>query len=155
MAQGDLVVFDDAMEYMLDGGWATDDAIWLAITSDTPGVTDAVPGMEAGATTTYTPVATAGTYAQYGQLLCTWADYITEISAGIIAGDDTGATATWAQDGANPVNGKYGVVYNHTNANGLAICFIDLNATAVVDMTAGALTVTWNASGMFRVTRAA
>ena len=153
MAQGDLLVFEEAMGYMYDGGWEAADEIWLAITSDTPGAADAVPGMAGGATTTYTPIATAGEYDAGGQLLCTWDEFIVE-AGGVVTATDTGATATWAQNGASPQNGKYGVVYNTTDANERAICFIDLNNTAVVDMQAGALTITWNVAGMFTVTKA-
>jgi len=153
MAQGDLLVFEEAMAYMYDGGWEPTDEIWIAITSDVPAASDAVPGMAVGATTTYTPIATAGNYAAGGLLLCTYADYITE-AAGVVTADDTGASVTWAQDGSNPQNGKYAVIYNTTDTNERAICFVDLNGGSTVDMQAGDLTVTWNASGMFTVTKA-
>jgi hypothetical protein len=153
MAQGDLLVFEEAMAYMLDGDFANDDAIWLAITSDTPTASDAIPGMHGDATTTYTPIATAGEYDAGGQLLCAWSAFITE-AGGTVTADDTDATATWAQNGASPQNGKYGVVYNITDGKKRAICFIDLNNTAVVDMQAGPLTITWDVAGMFTITKA-
>ena len=150
MAQGDLVVFDEALAYMIDGGWETADEIWVAITSDTPTVTDALPGMAGGATTTYTPIATAGNYAAGGLLLDTLGACVVE-AGGTMTFDDTGASVTWAQHGSNPQNGKYAVVYNTTDASELAICFIDLNGGSVVDMQAGDLTITWNGSGMFTI----
>jgi hypothetical protein len=153
MAQGDLLVFEEAMGYMFDGGWEAADAIWLAITSDTPTAADEVPGMDAGATTTYAPIATAGEYEAGGQLLCSWDAFVVEAD-GVVTATDTGATATWAQNGASPQNGKYGVVYNTTDGLERAICFIDLNNTAVVDMQAGPLTITWDVAGMFTVTKA-
>ena len=150
MAQGDLVVFEEAKAYMIDGGWEPADAIWVAITSDVPAAADPLPGMAVGATTQYTAIATAGNYAAGGLSLDTLTNCVTE-AAGTMTFDDTGASVTWAQDGANPQNGKYAVVYNNTHADDLAICFIDLNGGAVVDMQAGDLTITWNGSGMFTI----
>ena len=151
MAQGDLVVFEEAKAYMVDGGWEPADSIKVMITSDTPTAADPVPGRNAGATTTYTEVAAGGTYSSGGEVLDTLDSCVTE-AAGTMTFDDTGATVTWAQNGANPQDGKYAVVYNSSDT-GLerGICFIDLNNTAVVDMQAGDLTITWNGSGMFTI----
>ena len=149
MAAGDLVVFDEAKAYMLDGDFASTDTIKLALvtTAVTPTASDAVPGINAGATTTYTSCTPGGTYAL--ETLDTIAAMVTE-AAGTMTFDDTGASVSWAQNASNPTDARWAIIYN-SDDTGLerAICFIDLGA--VVDMTAGALTITWDASGIFTI----
>jgi hypothetical protein len=62
---------------------------------------------------------------------------------------DSGTNPTWAQDASNDTDAYWAIVYNFTDAGKDALCFIDLGGP--VDMTAGALTVTWNASGLFTI----
>ena len=47
MAVGDITIYDEAMAYMFDGGWATTDniAIDLVLASSTPADTDAAPAI--------------------------------------------------------------------------------------------------------------
>ena len=63
--------------------------------------------------------------------------------------DDTGASVTWAKNASNPTNAAAALIYNDTQASDPAIAFVDLGGT--IDMTAGALTITWNASGIFTI----
>jgi len=144
MAAGDLVVFEEAKAYMLDGGWATTDDIKCAlITSATaPTAADATPALG-----DYTQVTAGGNYAAGGTSLGQWSALITE--AGGTVTFDSATNPTWAQDAANPTAARYALVYNDTSATDQAIAFVDLGA--VIDMTAGALTVTWNASGIFTI----
>jgi len=65
--------------------------------------------------------------------------------AGTVTFDDTDATVSWAQHASNPQNGDHAVIYHKTT--GHCIAMIDLDGP--VDMQAGALTITWNASGIF------
>jgi len=151
MAAGDVSVFDEAKAYMLDGGWNAADSIKVALITNAvvPTDADAVPGMNAGATTTYTQVTAGGNYTAGGEVLDTLANCVTE-AAGTMTFDDTGVDVTWLQNVSNPTNARYAIVYNSSDT-GLerAICWIDLGQ--VVDMSAGDLKITWNASGIFTI----
>ena len=152
MARGDLTVFEEAKAYMIDGDFGSTDTIKLALITNAvvPTAADAVPGINAGATTTYTECTAGGNYTAGGETLDTLANMVTE-AAGTMTFDDTGASVTWTQNGASPTDAYYAVVYNSSDT-GLerAFCFIDL--AGPIDMTAGDLTVTWNASGIFTIT---
>ena len=69
-------------------------------------------------------------------------------AAGVMTFDDTGAFVIWAQNAASPQNGDHAVIYHKTT--GLCIVMIDLDGP--IDMQAGDLTITWNASGIFTIT---
>ena len=147
MARGDLIVFEEAKATIIEGGWEPADEIWIGIVTDVCLVADAVPAYAAGGTTNYTAIATAGEYAAGGLLLDTLANMVTE-AAGVMTFNDTGASVTWAQNGASPQNGDHAVIYHKTT--GLCIVMIDLDGP--VDMQAGALTITWHGSGIFTIT---
>ena len=147
MAAGDLIVFEEAKKTILTGGWEPADEIWVGLVTDTCLVDDPVPAYAAGGTTNYTPIATAGNYAAGGLLLATYDNMVVE-AGGTMTFDDTGANVSWAQDGSNPQNADHAVVYHKTT--GLCILMIDLDGP--IDMQAGALTITWNGSGMFTIT---
>ena len=151
MAQGDLLTFEEARAYMLDGDFASTNEIWVALVTNAtvPAAGDAVPSM-GGGTTNYTDCTAGGNYAAGGELMATYGACVTE-AAGTMTFDDTGANVSWAQNAANPTDAYYAIVYNTTDATNRAIAFIDLNGGAAVDMTAGALTITWNASGLFTI----
>jgi hypothetical protein len=148
MASGDITVFDEAKEYMLDGDWASTDTIKLGLTTSTPTASDAVPAFGSGGTTNYTEVIPGGNYSAGGETLDTYTACVTE-TGGTMTFDDTGASVSWAQDASNPTNALYGVIYNETSSS-YAIAFIDLDGP--IDMSAGSLTITWNASGIFTIT---
>ena len=147
MALGDLFVFDEALRGMIVGPTLVADEVWIGLVTDVCAVDDAIPAYGAGGTTNYTAIATAGEYAVGGLLLDTIANIVTE-AAGVLTFEDTGASVTWAQNESSPQNARFAVVYNHTTK--LCYCAIDL--AAAVDMQAGALTITWNATGMFTIT---
>lgn len=148
MARGDLLVFEEAKAYMIDGGWEPADEIWVGLVTSTPAAGDAVPAYAAGGTTNYTAIATAGAYGAGGLLLDTLANCVVE-AAGVMTFDDTGASVTWAQNGASPQDAEFAVIYNDDQLN-YCIAFIDLDGP--IDMQAGDLTITWNGSGMFTIT---
>ena len=147
MARGDLTVFEETKKFLLMGGWEAADEIWIGLVTNDPAVAANAdtPAYATGGNTDYTAIATAGEYASGGLLLDTWTAMIVE-SAGTVTCDDTGASVTWAQNASNPETAMFAVIYNDTQAN-YCIAMIDLDGA--IDMTAGALTITWNASGIF------
>lgn len=144
MAAGDISVFDEAKAYMIDGDWGSTDSVYLALITSATAPTDAdtTPALS-----DYTEVTPGGNYAANGELLDTIANMVTE-TGGTMTFDDTGASVTWAQNASNPTNARYGIIHNLTSGD--AIAWLDLGTT--VDMTAGDLTITWNASGIFTIT---
>ena len=145
MAAGDISVFDEAKAYMIDGGWEAADTIKLALLTSATAPTDADTTPALG---DYTQVTAGGNYVAGGETLDTLGNCVTEAS-GTMTFDDTGASVTWAQNGSNPTNARYGLIYNDTDAGDLAIAWLDLGAN--VDLSAGDLTITWNASGIFTI----
>ena len=143
MATGDITVFDEAKALMLDGDWTSTENVKLALITSavTPTAADATPALA-----DYTEVTAGGNYASGGEVLDTLANCVTE-AAGVMTFDDTGASVTWLQNASNPTNARYGIIYLQTSLD--AIAFIDLGA--VIDMTAGDLVITWNASGIFTI----
>jgi len=144
MARGDVTVFDEAKAKMLDGDWASTDHFYLAICDDTttPTAADATPTLG-----DYTEVGSGGTYVAGGTDLGTLADLVTE-AAGTMT-FDSATNPTWAQDAGNDVDAYWGILYNFTDAGKDAVLFVDLGGP--VDMTAGDLTITWSASGIFTI----
>jgi len=149
MARGDLIVFEEAKAYIIDGGWEAADQIWIGLVTNSPAVvvSDAVPAYGAGGTTNYTAIATAGNYAAGGELLDTLGNMVVE-AAGVMTFDDTGASVTWAQHASNPQTAMFAIIYHKTT--GLAIAMLDL--AGAIDMRAGDLTITWNGAGIFTIT---
>ena len=147
MARGDLVIFQEAMAKMLDGDWASSDHFSLAILDDTttPAADDSTPTLG-----DYTEVGTGGTYSAGGTDLGTLATLVTQ-SAGTMK-FDSDTNPTWAQDGSNDTDAYWGLIYNSTDAGNDALGYIDLGGP--VDMQAGDLTVTWDASGIFTIAAA-
>jgi len=147
MARGDLVVFEEAMAKMLDGDWASTDHLYCAICDNTatPAASTATPVIG-----DFTEVGAVGTYVAGGTDLGTIADLVTE-AAGVVK-VDSATNPTWAQNASNDDDAYWAVVYNYTDAGKDAVFYVDLGGP--VDMTAGPLTVTWNASGMYTITKA-
>jgi hypothetical protein len=145
MAQGDVTFFQVALAKMLDGDWASTDHFYLAICDDTatPVAATATPVLG-----DFTQVGAGGTYVNNGTDLGTLADLVTQ--TGAVMKFDSAVNPTWAKNAGNDVDAHWGVVYNFTDAGKDALCFVDLDGP--VDMTAGALTVTWNASGIVTIT---
>ena len=144
MAQGDVTIFEEAIAYMIDGGWEAADDIKCAILDDTttPTAADETPALG-----DYTEVTDAGTYTAGGTSLGNLGTCVTEAAGTMTFDSDT--NPTWAKDASNDNDAYWGLIYNDTDGSDLAIGFIDLDGP--VDMTAGALTITWNASGIFTI----
>ena len=144
MAVGDITVFNEAKAFLLDGGFESTDDIKVAICDNTtvPAAATVTPALG-----DFTQVGTAGTYVAGGTSLGTLGAMVTE-SAGTMT-FDSATNPTWAQDALNDVDAYWGIIYNDTDAGDRAIAFVELGGP--VDMSAGDLTVTWNASGIFTI----
>jgi len=66
-------------------------------------------------------------------------------AAGTVIFDAT-TNPSWVQDAGNGTDAYWGIIYDTTAANA-AIAFVELGGP--IDLTAGSLTITWNASGIF------
>ncbi len=144
MATGDLVVFDEAKAKMLDGDWASTDNFYCMICDNTTTPTAALATPVQG---DFTEVGTAGSYTADGTDLGALSTLVSEASGTMTF--DSSTNPTWTQDASNDADAYWAIVYNYTDAGKDALCFIDLGGP--VDMGAGALTVTWNASGLYTI----
>lgn len=144
MATGDVTVFEEAKAYMIDGGWEAADDMKCAILDNTttPAAGDTTPALA-----DYTQVGTAGSYTAGGTSLGTLGTLVTE-AAGTMTFDST-TNPSWAQNASNDTDAWWGLIYNDTQAGDPAIAFVELGGP--VDMSAGSLTITWNASGIFTI----
>ena len=145
MARGDVTVFDEAKAYMLDGDFGSSDFIKCAILDNTTTPTAAFATPALG---DFTEVGDSGTYVAGGTSLNTLATCVSETNG--IMTFDSAVNPTWAQNASNDVDAYWGLIYNDTDAGDRAIAFVELDGP--VDMTAGPLTITWNASGIFTIT---
>jgi hypothetical protein len=144
MARGDVTIFEEALAKMIEGNWASTDAFWCAICDDTTTPTAATATPVLG---DFTQVGTAGTYISGGLTLGVLSDLVSE-AAGTMTFDST-TNPSWAQDGSNDADAYWGIVYNYTDAGKDALAFVDLGGP--VDMSAGDLTITWDATGIFTI----
>jgi len=148
MAQGEVVVFDSFIKYMMMGtvegvfdfGDTTPDTIMCAIVNNTivpiPAAVD--PCWGAGGTVDYSANEETGTNYPAGGRECTVVN-ITD-NAGVIE-LDFGSPAVWAQNVGNPTVCWWGIVYDDTTANKNCIGYVDLGG--LFDATTGDLTITW------------
>jgi len=148
MATGDIIFFDEFMsmgDYV--AGWATTDDIKVAVLDNTtaPAAGDTTPALA-----DYTEVGTGGTYTAGGTSIGTWAATWAQSSG--TGTFDSGTNPSWAQDAGNDTDAYWGLIYNDTQAGDPAIGFVELGGP--VDMSAGSLTITWNASGIATFTKA-
>ncbi len=143
MATGDFTVFEEAKAYMIDGGFEAADDIKCAILDNTltPTAADATPALA-----DYTEVGAAGSYTAGGISLGNLGTLVTE-AAGVMT-FDSATNPTWAQNGSNDVDAWWGLVYHVVT--GQAFGFVELGGP--VDMSAGSLTITWHANGLFTIT---
>ena len=143
MAVGDITVFEEAKAYMIDGGWEAADSIEILLITDTPTAADGPDPKIADYA--------AATTTEGALVLDTLTNMVTE-AAGTMTFDDTGASVVWAQGGGNSSAVLFAVVYNQTAttpSTDPVICFIDLGGAR--DLSAGSITITWNASGIFTI----
>jgi len=144
MARGDITFFEEALDDAFFGGWATTDDIKCAVLDNTATPTAAFATPALG---DFTQVGAAGTYIAGGTSIGAW-DTLS-VEAGGTLTFDSATNPTWAQDASNDTDAYWGLLYNDTQAGDPAFAFVDL--AGPVDMSAGALTFTWNASGIFTI----
>lgn len=147
MATGDIVFFDEALDDAFFGGWAAADDIKCAVLDNTaaPAAATATPALG-----DFTEVGAAGTYTAGGTSIGAW-DTLSVEAAGTLT-FDSATNPTWAANASNDVDAYWGLLYNDTQAGDPAFAYVDLGGP--VDMQAGSLTITWNASGIFTITKA-
>lgn len=151
MARGDFTVFEEFANQIGEEVHKFDtDTLKLALIDDTvtPTAADATPQWGAGSGVDYdaNEVSTAGGYTANGETLSgvTWGE-----ADGVATLDDTG-NISLAQNGSGFTDAYWGILYNDSAANNDAIGFLDLGGP--VSEQAGAITITWNASGILTVT---
>jgi len=147
MAKGDIVWFDEAATFDYFASWATSDDIKCAVLDNTtaPTAGDTTPALA-----DYTEVTAAGTYTAGGTSLGTWDAVNTQTSG--VGTVDSSTNPTWAADASNDTDAYWALLYNDTRAGDPAFAYVELGGP--VDMVAGALTITWNASGIATLTKA-
>jgi len=145
MATGDVTVFEEAKAYMIDGGWESTDDIKCAILDNTtaPTAADTTPALG-----DYTEVGAAGSYTAGGTSLGTLGTLVAE-AGGTMTFDST-TNPTWAANGSNDTDAFWGLIYNDTDGADRAIAFVELGGP--VNMATTALTINWNASGIYTIT---
>jgi hypothetical protein len=140
-----VVVFNEALAFLLDGGFESADDIKVAICNNTatPAQTTASPALG-----DFTQVDDAGSYVTGGTSLGDIGTLVTQ-SSNVMTFDST-TNPTWAANASNDTDAYWGIIYNDTDAGDRAIAFVDLGGP--VNMATTALTITWSASGIFTIT---
>lgn len=149
MASGDVTVFTQAkvdlgnkIHNLGSGG----DTLKLGLITSavTPAETDAAPHWGGSGTTNYatSQVTAGGNYSSGGPSLANQSFAASGANAKFDADD-----VSIAQHASNPTNARWGIIYNSTDANKRALAFVDLGSAR--DLSGGAFTITWNASGIF------
>lgn len=128
---------------------ADDFRMGIITTATTPAVNTAAPHWAGTGTTNMSTnqVVTTGT-SYTGPLVLTseaWA--LTATGAAMDVAD-----ITLAQDASGFTNGRWGVVYNNTDANKRAIGYLDLGSDR--SLVSGSVTITMNASGILSLAQA-
>lgn len=145
MAQGDVVVFNEALAFLIDGGFESADDIKVAICDNTSAPTQA----QASPTLSdFTQVGSAGSYTAGGTSIGDLGTCVTQ-SSNVMTFDST-TNPTWAANASNDTDAYWAIIYNDTDASDRAIAYVDLGGP--VNMATTALTITWNASGIFTIT---
>lgn len=145
MAQGDITLFDEWLAYSEDGGWEAADDIKVAILDNTttPTASDTTPALG-----DYTEVGTSGNYTAGGTSIGNLGTCVSETGGTMTF--DSATNPSWSANASNDTDAYWGLIYNDTQAGDPAIGFVDLGGP--IDMTAGPLTLTWNASGLYTKT---
>lgn len=152
MAAGDIVFFDqwlvDVQEKLHDHENDTF-KLGLITSAVTPAATTTDPRWGAGGSTNLSSsqVTPGGNYSTGGPTIGNPTCTLTG-GAGVWDGDDISI----AQNASNPTNARWGIIYNDTDTGKRAIGYLDLGTT--IDLSAGAFSVTWNASGISSMNQA-
>jgi len=143
MATGDITFFEEALDFAFFSGFGASDDIKVALLDNTttPTASFATPALS-----DFTQVGTSGTYTAGGTSIGGWNALSTE-SGGTLTFDSS-TNPTWAAHASNDQDCYWALIYNDTSAD-KGIAFVDLGGP--VNMQAGSLTITWNASGIFTI----
>jgi len=146
MAVGDLFWFDHAVDigFPASSMFSSGDVIALGLNT-TAGVTNTTTqGWDA-----YTEATTgdAGGYPSSGSTLGTWGGMWTK--SGKVATFDTATNPNYLQSTLHSTNVTFAIGYNNTEVGARTLFAVDLGG---VNMRAGDLTITWNASGIATIT---
>lgn len=145
MATGDVVFFNESRATMIDGGWEAADDIKVAICDNTTAPTAATVSPTLS---DFTEVGSAGSYTAGGISIGNWGTVVSQ-SGGTVTWDSA-TNPSWTQNASNDVDAYWGIIYNDTDVSDTALGYVELGGP--VDMSAGALTITWNASGIATLT---
>ena len=147
MATGDIVWFEEARTLDYFAGWATTDDIKVAVLDNTtaPTAATATPALA-----DFTQVGAAGSYTTGGTSIGDWGTVWSEAAG--TGTMDSATNPTWTQNASNDVDAYWGLIYNDTQIGDPAVAYVELGGP--VDMSAGSLTITWNASGICTLTAA-
>ena len=128
---------------------ADDFRMGIITTATTPAVNTAAPHWAGTGTTNMSTnqVVTTGTSYTAPLVLTAEAWALTATGAAMDVAD-----ITLAQDASGFTNGRWGVVYNNTDANKRAIGYLDLGSDR--SLVTGSLTITMNASGILSLAQA-
>jgi len=152
MAAGDVVYFDQWLVDVQEGvhDMETDTfKVGLVTSTVTPSTTTADPRWGAGGSTNLSTneVTPGGNYSSGGITLANPSVTLSG-GAGVFDGDDISVT----QNGSNPTDARWAPIYNDTAAGKNAVGYVDLGADT--DLSAGAFSITWNASGISSMNQA-
>jgi len=128
---------------------ADDFRMGIITTATTPAVNTAAPHWAGTGTTNMSTnqVVTTGTSYTAPLVLTAEAWALTATGAAMDVAD-----ITLAQDASGFTNGRWGVVYNNTDANKRAIGYLDLGSDR--SLVAGSVTITMHASGILSLAQA-
>lgn len=152
MAQGDVFFTDQFLVDVQEGLHDLEnDTINLGLitSATTPAITTADPRWGAGGSTNWSTneVSAGGNYSAGGPAIANPTVTLTG-GAGVFDGDDISIS----QNGSNPTNARWGIIYNDTDTGKRVIGYLDLGADT--DLSNGDFSVTWNASGISSLNQA-
>jgi len=146
MAIGDVVFFDQWLVDVQEGIHNMETnaiRVGFITTAATPLVTTADPRWGAGGGTNFATneVTPGGNYAAGGPTVAN--NSVTLVAgAGVFDGDDIAI----AQDGANPTDARWGIIYNDTAAGKQCLGFVDY--ASAIDLSAGNFSILWATGGI-------
>lgn len=152
MASGDFKWFAQGLHDLGNKIHDLDTDDWrmgIITTAATPAVNTSAPHWGGTGTTNFSTnqVATGGTSYTAPIALTSEAWALNATGAAMDCAD-----ITLAQDASGFTNGRWGIVYNNTDANKRAVGFLDLGSDR--SLVAGSLTITMNASGILALSQA-
>ena len=152
MASGDFKWFAQGLHDLGNKIHDLDTDDWrmgIITTAATPAVNTSAPHWGGTGTTNFSTnqVATGGTSYTAPIVLTSEAWSLNATGAAMDCAD-----ITLAQDASGCTNGRWGIVYNNTDANKRAVGFLDLGSDR--SLVAGSLTITMNASGILALSQA-